>query len=85
MTLRPPVAVDCPECGKGVGEQTNQGSRCLGCGQFAPETDMYCIEHDLDYSTIYPEDKHCPYCREEQRQRDMMIHDATRDPQVEPW
>ena len=48
--------------------------------------DMYCEEHNLQ-SPAYEDtaDPHCPYCREERKREAQLMHEATRDPMVEPW
>lgn len=81
------VGIDCSNCGvHGEGKPTSDGrTRCGKCGAFGSEAEEYCAEHDVHYAGLYPEDNHCPYCREEQRIRDMHRHEMTRDPQVEPW
>jgi hypothetical protein len=81
------VGVNCTNCGvHGEGRPTDNGrTRCGKCGSFAQEADNYCQKHDIHYDNIYPEDVHCPYCREERQQRNQEIHMATRDRRVEPW
>ena len=80
------VAIDCESCGKNSGTVESGGRlRCSTCGRFGQETDEYCMVHEVDYSGIYPEDNHCPYCREERHVEEMRQHEMTRDPQVEPW
>jgi hypothetical protein len=48
--------------------------------------EMYCEEHNLQ-SPAYEDtpDPHCPYCREEQKREAQLMHEATRDPMVEPY
>jgi hypothetical protein len=81
------VAIDCSNCGvHGEGRPTDNGRlRCGKCGAFGSEAESYCATHDIDYANIYPEDTHCPMCREERRVQEMRQHEMTRDPQVEPW
>ena len=81
------VGIDCSNCGvHGEGKPAKNGrTRCGKCGAFGSEATEYCAEHDVHYEGLYPEDNHCPMCREEQRQRDALQHEMTRDPQVEPW
>ena len=81
------VGVECSECGvHGEGIPADNGkTRCGKCGQFGSEATEYCAHHDLDYTGLYPEDNHCPMCREERRQREQRVHEMTRDPQIEPW
>lgn len=81
------VAVRCTNCGThGEGKPAKNGrTRCGKCGAFGSEVEHYCQKHELDYSEIYPNDVHCPYCREESRRQSEYMHQATRDPQVEPW
>lgn len=80
------VGVDCEQCGKTAGVPMSNGQqRCFTCGRFAQEAEQYCLTHDVDYSNIYPNDPHCPMCREERRVQDMRMHQMTRDPMVEPW
>lgn len=81
------VGVSCSNCGvHGEGVPTDGGrTRCGKCGRFGEAATEYCAEHDVDYSGLFPRDNHCPMCREERHRRDMMEHERTRDPQVEPW
>jgi hypothetical protein len=80
------VGVSCEECGvHDEGRPSTNGVRCDRCGRFGTAPENYCHKHDLQYGDIYPEDKHCPYCREERRQREEMAHVVTRDPLAEPW
>jgi hypothetical protein len=80
------VAVHCPDCGKTAGKPAGNGkNRCADCGKFAPSAENYCMTHDIDYEGLYPEDNHCPLCREERNIREQRQHEITRDPQVEPW
>lgn len=81
------VGIDCRNCGvHGEGIPAGNGkTRCGKCGQFASEAKEYCVRHDVHYANLYPDDNHCPYCRENRRQRELRVHDATRDPQIEPW
>lgn len=80
------VGIECANCGvHGEGRPTGGRVRCGKCGMFGSEATEYCAEHDVNYEGLYPEDNHCPMCREEQRQRDQYVHEMTRDPQVEPW
>lgn len=81
------VGVTCANCGThDEGVPTDNGNtRCGKCGRFGEEPEMYCAKHDTDYSDIYPKDKHCPMCREEQNIAAQRRHEATRDPQIEPW
>lgn len=81
------VAVSCDKCGvHGEGKPADNGRvRCGKCGKFGSKAEQYCVEHDIHYKGLYPEDNHCPYCREERRQREAYQHEVTRDPQMEPW
>ena len=50
------------------------------------DTDYYCERHDVKEPHYKDtEDPHCIYCREERKIQAQRIHDATRDPMVEPW
>lgn len=81
------VGVRCGNCGvHGEGIPTDGGrTRCGKCGQFGERAEQYCAKHDINYAGLFPEDNHCPLCREERRQREMEMHEVTRDPRVEPW
>lgn len=81
------VGIDCTNCGvHGEGRPTDGGrARCGKCGRFGSEASEYCVEHDVHYAGLYPEDNHCPMCREERHIQEMHQHEVTRDPQVEPW
>ena len=80
------MGVKCGKCGvHNDGVASNGTIRCKRCGRFGEEPKEYCAEHDVHYKDLYPEDNHCPMCREERRIRDMRQHEATRDPQMEPW
>ena len=79
------VTIDCDQCGitdgVPVSENTN---RCVECGRYASdEADICCAKHEVRESP-YPSGG-CPYCEQEQHRRDMIEHEMTRDPQVEPW
>lgn len=80
------VATYCTNCddftiGVPAGETVD---RCTACGCFVSDNpDVCCTVHELRDSP-YPTGE-CPYCEQEQRRRDMIEHERTRDPQVEPW
>jgi predicted amidophosphoribosyltransferase len=78
--------INCDNCGvHGEGIPDNGRLRCGKCGQYGSEAEEYCDIHDVHYKGLYPEDNHCPMCREERRQREIRQHKMTRDPQLEPW
>jgi len=80
------IAVECDSCGRSAtGTKSDSGLHCGKCGRFAQEADEYCAIHDVDYKGLYPQDNHCPACREERRIRDERQHMMTRDVTVEPW
>jgi len=81
------VAIECDDCGKHpAGVPTDTGHlRCEKCGQYGSEAENYCGKHDIDYSDIFPEDNHCPKCREERRRQEMIQEQATRDRRMEPY
>lgn len=83
--FRPPIAVDCPDCGKGRGVKTPHGNKC-SCGNFAPEAKDYCLTHQLDYEGLFTRDNHCPKCREERRveEMEMEMHERRADPRMHP-
>lgn len=81
------VAVDCSQCGKGVGIPEGETlNRCLSCGRYAESADEYCLTHNIDYEGLYPEDNHCPHCREERRIESMEQERMARraDPNMHP-
>lgn len=46
------------------------------------ETEYDCKKHELNYQTGYDS---CPRCTQEQNLEAQRRHEATRNPQVEPW
>lgn len=63
------------------GENLN---RCTECGAYATDDpDVCCARHEVRNSP-YPSGT-CPRCEQERDVRAQRMHEATRDPQVEPW
>jgi len=80
------IGVKCSKCGIHPNGVASNGSlRCNQCGRFGEEPDEYCAKHDIHYKGLYPDDNHCPQCREERRIQEMERERMTRDPMVEPY
>ena len=75
----------CGNCGFVTGVPAGDNlNRCTECGRFASDNpDVCCVRHEVRRSP-YPSGE-CPICEQEQHRRDMIQHEMTRDPQVEPW
>lgn len=87
MDLMGKLLIDthCDNCGFVKGVAANNSSlRCTSCGRYSTDDpDVCCARHEVrrsPYST-----GECPICEQERHRQDMIQHEMTRDPQVEPW
>jgi anaerobic ribonucleoside-triphosphate reductase len=78
-------AIECSECGKGGGFESDSGVHCAECGRFATVIDGFCTRHGVDYSRLTGYNQ-CPRCRQEQSvQQQRQERQARRaDPSMHP-